>query len=234
MIINYKDDKIHGEGIYYYNNGDIFMGIFDDNFIAKKGKMKYKNGDEYEGDFDDNRLRKGEGIMKYNNKKIYFGKWNNNMKNGFGILCSNENDLEKIRIYFKRFNLETINELFYLNIFDSIFIGNFIDDKKNGNGVFYIKDYNNILLPKNIIYTGNFYDDHQFEKGRIYFNNISYFEAFWLDNYSIDEQKGGYFYLKNTFEFTKSNFNIKQWIDFIKNKLYGSNKLTNSNKSKTR
>jgi hypothetical protein len=60
--------------------------------------MKYNNGDEYEGELDVKLLKKGEGKMKYNSGEIYYGKWENNMRNGNGILCLNQSDYDKLII----------------------------------------------------------------------------------------------------------------------------------------
>ena len=44
-----KNDKRHGEGIQYYNDGTKFEGFFRDD-KAEKGIMYYGNGERYEGE----------------------------------------------------------------------------------------------------------------------------------------------------------------------------------------
>ena len=95
----------------------------------------YNNNDEYDGKFE-NILRKGNGIMKYINGEIYDGKYNDE-KNGKGIFCFNQNDYKKVKN-----NLLLIqNNIFELfNFGDSIYIGIFIKDKKEGIGIFYMNN----------------------------------------------------------------------------------------------
>ena len=42
---------MHGQGIIYYSNGDIFEGMFVNGLQAGKGKYKHTNGQITEGDF---------------------------------------------------------------------------------------------------------------------------------------------------------------------------------------
>ena len=43
--------------------------------------MEYKNGNKYEDNFQ-NDLKEGKGIMKYNNGDLYNGEWKNDLKEG--------------------------------------------------------------------------------------------------------------------------------------------------------
>ncbi len=43
LEINFKNDKIEGNGILNLNDGRIINGIFDINYIPIKGKIIFKN-----------------------------------------------------------------------------------------------------------------------------------------------------------------------------------------------
>ena len=47
-------DKIIGEVIYYFKNGNKILGILDKNYNIKNGKMEFINGNIYNGEFDNN------------------------------------------------------------------------------------------------------------------------------------------------------------------------------------
>ena len=46
-----KQDKMEGQGKYYFKNGDIYEGEFKNNKREGKGIYYMKNGNKYEGDF---------------------------------------------------------------------------------------------------------------------------------------------------------------------------------------
>ena len=217
LITNFKNDTIEGKGKCFYSNGNVFEGTLNDNYQPIKGKMKYSNNDEYDGEFE-NLLRKGNGIMKYVTDEIYDGKWNNNEKNGKGIFCFNQNDYKKIKNKIQKIQ-NNIFELF--NFESSIYIGNFKNNKKEGEGIFYMNkdNNNNDLFNNNIILDGKFNNGHKYGKSKIYFKNKSYFEAYWINDDKIDDKKGGIFYI-NDLEYKHDNFQINEWIDFIRRKSY--------------
>jgi stage V sporulation protein K len=45
------NDKEHGKGISYYNEGDKYEGDWADGKITGAGTFYYKDGDKYEGEF---------------------------------------------------------------------------------------------------------------------------------------------------------------------------------------
>ena len=192
--------------------------------------MKYKNGDEFEGELNEKGLREGKGKMKYKNGEIYFGEWKDNMKNGIGLLCYNENDY---KIIIENINVFTNNfyDLFELNIKHSIYRGQFISDQIEGKGILYDKD-NNDFFSKNVIYVGNFKKSEKYNYGIVYFKKNAFFEAYWLDNKTIDEKKEAIFHLNNSIQFKTLNDIISNnLIDFIKTKLYGNIRKSVNKKS---
>ena len=48
-----KDDKIHGKGIYYVENGNKYDGDWKDDKIHGKGIYYVENGVKYDGDWKD-------------------------------------------------------------------------------------------------------------------------------------------------------------------------------------
>ena len=122
-------------------------------FNLIKGKIEYSNGDIYEGEFNEIGLKNGKGIMKYNNGKIYDGNWENNKKNGNGLLCCNNEDYEKI--INARISEININNIFKLKLNDSFYEGEFVNDLREGKGILFNK-YGDHYLNNNLIYYGNF------------------------------------------------------------------------------
>lgn len=61
-----KNDKRHGKGTMYYQNGDKYVGDYCNDIKEGKGIYYHSNGDRYEGDYKNGRLE-GKGIYYYNN-----------------------------------------------------------------------------------------------------------------------------------------------------------------------
>ena len=62
----------HGEGIYIYNNGDVYTGSFMQNERHGYGKMVWATGDSYEGSFRFN-VPSGHGTYTFSNGDKYVG-----------------------------------------------------------------------------------------------------------------------------------------------------------------
>lgn len=69
----------------------IFDGKFENNQF-KSGTLLYDNGDKYVGDFNDNK-RHGEGTYYYLNGSYYTGEWKNNLKHGKGKYFDKNNNM---------------------------------------------------------------------------------------------------------------------------------------------
>ena len=127
-IGEFKNDSANGYGIYSNNkltyegywskdlqnnigfekwkDGSIYKGKY---FNGKKngiGTYIWSDGNKYEGEFLNNSFH-GYGIYYFNDNKIYLGQWKNNEKNGYGEFITK----------------------------DIIFIGYYLNDKRNGLGV---------------------------------------------------------------------------------------------------
>ena len=94
-LFHYKDDsyylgfankKNNKElfGTYYYNDGSIYKGFFENDKIKGRGRLILINAYIYEGDFEDG-LFNGFGKLYTLNNFKYEGNWKNDLQEGFGI-----------------------------------------------------------------------------------------------------------------------------------------------------
>jgi len=102
------DSFRHGLGVYYFANGDIYLGDWLENHIHGKGVYYFIEGEYYDGKFQDFR-RQGTGIYQYNTGNRYEGEWKNDQKCGFGV--------------------------FYYNNCNESYEGSWLDDEKDGEGI---------------------------------------------------------------------------------------------------
>lgn len=80
----FKNGRIHGRGILYYKDGSKYIGNWDNQQRAGKGRMIFANKDEYLGNFEDNQIN-GEGTMNYASGNIYEGQWLDGKPHGRGL-----------------------------------------------------------------------------------------------------------------------------------------------------
>ena len=156
--------------MFYFHNGDSFIGYFKENKFDGYGKFKYKNlGEVYEGQFI-NGKRQGIGKYFYKNGDIYEGYWMDDMRNGYG--------------YIKFFNGDWYQGMFVKDIRHGIgiyfeqkgfeyYLGEWVEDNKEGVATVYnqnwyyqgtVKDgikvgYATTFIYEDNIYTGGFKDD---------------------------------------------------------------------------
>ena len=203
---DFLNDKIEGNGIYYYDDGKIIEGIFKNNKPIK-GHVIYTNDKKYYGELDDD-----------------------GNKNGKGIYYKNENDYKIFNENIDKIN-EDIFELFKLNIQDFIYYGEFNNNKKNGNGILYMKNmFKN--YDKYVIYKGNFINGLKNNNGTLYFYDKSYLIAKWRNN-EINNNEDGIFYLYYISRDFIKKLNTDEWISYINNKkkiVYGNNKKNRAQK----
>ena len=84
----------HGEGTYFWKNGDVYTGKFVGGKKEGFGIEKFTNGARYTGQFK-NSLRNGSGVYIYPDGGKYEGQWKNGKKEGKGIsTLANGNRIE--------------------------------------------------------------------------------------------------------------------------------------------
>ena len=82
-FVNKKNNK-ELYGTYYYNDGSIYKGFFENDKINGRGRLILVNRYLYEGDFEDG-LFNGFGKLYTINNIKYEGNWKNDLQDGFGI-----------------------------------------------------------------------------------------------------------------------------------------------------
>lgn len=80
---NWKGGLKHGEGIYYYKNGDIYEGEWENDLRSGEGTMHYVDGSKYTGEWADDQCN-GFGVLHENNGNRYEGYFLNGKKHGSG------------------------------------------------------------------------------------------------------------------------------------------------------
>jgi hypothetical protein len=178
----YKGLKINGNregpGIFNYNNGDVYIGLFKNNKICGEGAFYYKTGRICIGDFNNNKFH---GTIYNENGDIYKGSTNElGLREGKGTYtykCGGkfegfyENGSKIIGSFtFKNGDIYTgpfKNDKFYGNgkinyVNGNEFEGFFENSKKNGLGEYKYKDggsytckYSNDLIDSNVNFTDN-------------------------------------------------------------------------------
>src|SRR5690606_13006668 len=86
----FKNNLIHGRGIFKWDNGDIYEGDFKRGKKDGKGEFLWINGDSYRGDFKDDK-REGIGVFKSRLNNIeYSGEFKDNKFHGKGKFKQND------------------------------------------------------------------------------------------------------------------------------------------------
>ena len=98
---------MHGEGVFTYDNGDVYEGGWRHGAKDGYGVYTWPSGARYAGQWLDGEYN-GEGTYEYVNGTVYTGQWLDGKKNGMGRLT-------------------------YVG--GSYFEGEFADGEKNGHGV---------------------------------------------------------------------------------------------------
>ena len=58
-----ENGKKQGHGVFYYSDGDIYDGEWNNDMKEGKGKLTYNNGTIFEGNWKADK-REGEGVFK--------------------------------------------------------------------------------------------------------------------------------------------------------------------------
>lgn len=127
--------KMHGKGVFTYNNGNKYEGSFKEGVKHGSGVFTWANGDLYKGEFE-NDLRCGYGVYTSQNGNKYDGEWKDNLKNGHGIFYYSNGD--RFDGYFLN-SLKHGHGIFYSKNGDS-FEGEWKNDMRCGNGIVTLAD----------------------------------------------------------------------------------------------
>jgi len=200
---NFVNDKLEGEGAYYYEDGEFYKGQWKNDLKYGKGIEYYKNGIiKYEGDFVNDKPE-GFGKYIYSDGVFYIGQIKNGLKNDKG-------------------------KEYYINGYIR-YDGDWVDDKLEGYGTFYYEDgekytgqwMNNLRHGKGIIYykngnikyEGYFANDKLEGQGKYIYEDGECYIGQWMNN--LRHGKGIEYY---------KNGNIKYEGDWANGKLEGNGK----------
>lgn len=117
----WKDDKLNGDVVQYYQNGDYGFGKFVAGVqLSGYGHWDYDNGDKFYGNLNSSKFRDGYGTLWATNGSKYSGEWKNNQRDGIGSMTWANGDK---------------------------YIGEFEDNMRNGMGL-YVKSSGKIMAGK--------------------------------------------------------------------------------------
>lgn len=78
-----RNGLFHGQGTYYYINGDKYEGQYKEGEMHGLGSYHFSNGYRYEGEFRDNKTH-GEGTLYYTDGRKYVGMFKEGKRHGSG------------------------------------------------------------------------------------------------------------------------------------------------------
>ena len=165
----YKDNKKHGYGKYFWASGAYYEGEFKDNYLHGYGKHVWADGNIYEGMFKEDKPN-GFGRLIISSGGVYEGEWKDEQKNGTGK---------------------------YIFTGGSVFLGEWRDDKKNGIGKYVwadgdvfegeYKDNNKNGVGRQVwtdgnVYEGEYIDDKKHGIGKLVNEDGDTYEGEYIDD----------------------------------------------------
>jgi len=78
-----------GRGTFFFKNGEVYEGFWNNNKKEGVGTFNYINGERYYGEWKDNK-KHGKGILHYLDGSRFIGQFRNNKKHGMGELVHKE------------------------------------------------------------------------------------------------------------------------------------------------
>ena len=127
-----------GKGVFFYDDGNVYKGEFNNSKKEGKGILYFKNGDRYEGEFKGD-IIEGNGIMYFINGDKYDGEWKNEKMDGKGKYFYRKGG--RYEGNFKEGKKEDDEGKIY-DSDEGYEVGKFEDDKKKGNFKVYDKEGN--------------------------------------------------------------------------------------------
>lgn len=80
----WESGLMNGEGVYYYESGEIYRGQWFENARSGDGQLEYKNEDKFTGQWLDDK-QDGIGTMNYANGNVFEGVYSKGKKHGPGL-----------------------------------------------------------------------------------------------------------------------------------------------------
>ena len=187
-INNYKKE---GFGILIDEEGNKYIGYFQDDLMNGKGRLFNKEGDYFEGNFEKGDFKEGKLILKsgYKLEGVFInGKINGKGKESLDNIFNYEGNFE---------NGKRNGEGIYKWEDGSIYKGNFINGEINGKGNFkwndgrnYNGDFKNGIIegkgefswPNGKKYIGEYKFNKKNGAGKYYWDNNIYYDGDWVNN----------------------------------------------------
>jgi hypothetical protein len=131
----------------YYKDGSKYIGNWDNQQRAGKGRMIFANGNEYLGAFKDNQIN-GEGTMTYTSGNIYEGQWLDGKPHGKGMFTYTNGD--QYEGMFFEGQTEGRGRMVYSD--GSVYDGEWSKNKRHGQG--------KMTFPDGEVIGGNWSEDN--------------------------------------------------------------------------
>lgn len=131
----FRNGKIHGEGVLYFTNGNKYIGRWENQYRQGKGKLIFSNGDVYKGNFNKSRFS-GKGTMEFKDGDKYVGNWKNDRQNGEGTYHYSNGD--RYEGTFDGGKLSGQGKMFYKD--GAKYVGSWKNNYKDGKGIYYKPD----------------------------------------------------------------------------------------------
>jgi hypothetical protein len=186
-------------GIYTWENGEKYVGEWQNGQESGEGTYTYSNGDKYVGEFKDSEFN-GQGTFTYgaNTKWAghnYVGEWQNDKRNGHGIFTWADGG--KYVGGWKDSNRNGLGTKTW--VVGDKYVGDYKDNKKNGQGTF--------TWASGAEYVGEFKYDKRNGQGSYSFTN----GAEYVGEYKDDNRNG-----QGTYTYPDGSKEVGTW---------GNNKL---------
>lgn len=166
-----EKNELHGRGYYVmYNDSKVimeYMGEFKNNLREGIGECKLENGNIYLGSFKDD-LMNGIGKMIYSNGDEYIGEWKDGKKHGLGMFTWS--DSVKYNGEFKEGKMDGEGQCFDNN-------GNLIYEGQWKNNL--IHGFGTYIWSEGKKYEGEFMHGKKHGQGIFYLNGELIYEGTW-------------------------------------------------------
>ena len=188
---SFVNDRMQGQGTYYFNNGDKYVGSFVNDRMQGQGTYYYNNGNRYEGEWKEDK-KHGQGVFYWANGDKYVGSFVNDRRQGQGTYYWADGDK-----YVGSFvNDRRQGQGTYYWADGDKYEGEWKEGKKHGQGVFYWANGDK--------YVGSFVNDRRQGQGTYYWADGDKYEGEWKEGKKHGQ---GTYYNKSNNTITKQIWN---------------------------